>query len=102
MSFDSSRVGRLDLLLYGLCETFVRRNLQPHMVLDLDLWNDCGLNQVAARGIAGLGVPQQQIQAVRLGQLQIPMRMVEHFGRAVLNADQPRRISPKGARHARS
>ena len=93
MSFDSNIArGRLDLLLYGLCEVFVRQNLQPHMQIDIDLWNDLGLNKAAAYGIAGLGIPQGQIQAVRIGQLQIPMPVVEKFGRAVLNAGQPKQI----------
>jgi hypothetical protein len=101
MSFDSNRAGRLDLLAYGACEIFVRRFLQPHMAINLDLWDDLGLNRVAARGIAGLGVPQGQIEAIRLGQLQIPMRLVENVGRAFLSAGQPRRVNSSRTREVR-
>ena len=76
-----NRAGRLDLLLHGLAEVFIRQYVQPSIVIDFDLWEN-GLNGLAAHAIRGLGVPQGQVQVIQLGQLQIPMSVIEGLVKA--------------------
>ncbi len=71
--------GRLDLLLLALAEHGCRRYVESR--LRVPLWEN-GLGKFVERKIGAMGVPQQPVQSVQIGQLRLPISFFELWARA--------------------
>jgi hypothetical protein len=76
MSFPVQR-GRLDLLLLALAEQACREHLDPRLAVPV--WERFGA-QLVNGAIEEVGIPTQPIRGVRLGNLKIPLEVLEYFG----------------------
>jgi len=66
--------GRIDLLLLALAEQACKQYVDP--ALPIPIWNDQFMTQVQQR-IQQMGIPAQPVTHIQVGQLQVPLGVVE-------------------------
>ena len=71
--------GRLDLLLLALLESACKQHVDPR--LPVPVWGD-GLRQQAAAALKQAGIPDQPITHVQVGNLRVPLGVVQWLGQA--------------------
>ena len=71
--------GRLDLLLLALAETACKRYVDP--ALPIPVWSE-GLARQAAAALKQAGIPDQPVTHLQVGQLRVPLGVIQWFGQA--------------------
>lgn len=71
--------GRLDLLLLALLESACKQHVDPR--LPIPVWNDDFARQAAA-AIRQAGIPDQPVTHVQVGQLRVPLGVIQWLGQA--------------------
>ncbi len=77
------RAGRVDLLLMAAMEQLCKTYVDPN--LPIPVWNEQSA-RAAANAIQRAGVPNQPITSVRLGNLDVPLGVVEWLFKACANS----------------
>lgn len=76
------QTGRVDLLLLAAMEHLCKTHVDPRM--PMPVWSE-GVARAAANAIQRAGVPSQPITSVRLGNLDVPLGVVEWIFKACAN-----------------